>query len=89
MQSGVTSTTVDRTAKRIGISETEVERRGLKYELGAPVTGAATVGDAVAVGFGDGSLRFFSLRAKTLRSAKPSWSYLVHGCLPGCFSDRW
>ncbi len=59
MQSGVTSTTVDRTAKRIGISETEVERRGLKYELGAPVTGAATVGDAVAVGFGDGSIRFF------------------------------
>ena len=39
MQSGVTSTTVDRTAKRIGISETEVERRGFKYKLGAPVTG--------------------------------------------------
>jgi WD40 repeat protein len=66
MQSGVTSGNVDGKAKRIDIGETEVERRGLKYELGAPVTGAATVGDAVAVGFGDGSLRFFRPGQKPL-----------------------
>ena len=66
MQSGVTSGNVDGKAKRIGIGETEVERRGLKYELGAPVTGAATAGDAVAVGFGDGSLRVFRPGQKPL-----------------------
>ena len=59
MQSGVTSGKVDGKAKRIGISETEVERRGLKLELGAPVTGATTVGNAVAIGCGDGTIRFF------------------------------
>ena len=59
MQSGVTSENVDGKAKRIGISETAVERRGLKLELGAPVTGATTVGNAVAIGCGDGTIRFF------------------------------
>ncbi|MFD2176201.1 WD40 repeat domain-containing protein [Veronia pacifica] len=39
--------------------ETELERRGKSFDMGAPVTGAVAVGDRVAVGFGDGKVRFF------------------------------
>lgn len=55
MQSGLTA---DLPRNR-GFAETEVERRGIRLELGAPVTGAVVAGDAVAVGFGDGKIRFF------------------------------
>ena len=59
MQSEVKSDDECRPPNRIGISETELERRGLKLELGVPVTGATTLGDAVVVGFGDGTIRLF------------------------------
>ena len=39
--------------------ETELEGRGKKLEINAPVTGAVTIPDAVVAGFGDGALRFF------------------------------
>ena len=39
--------------------ETELERRGTKLNFGAPVTGAVAVNKAVAVSFGDGTIRFF------------------------------
>lgn len=55
MQSGLTA---DLPRNR-GFAETEIERRGMRLELGAPVTGAVMVGNAVAVGFGDGKIRFF------------------------------
>ena len=55
----MTPANADRVTTRTGISETELERRGLKLELGAPVTCATTVGDAVVVGCGDGTIRFF------------------------------
>lgn len=58
MQSGV-DTEVRRPPGRRGFEETELERRGLQLETGAPVTGAVTLGDAVAVGFGDGRVRIF------------------------------
>ena len=35
------------------------EENGKVFETGAPVTGAVLIEDAVAVGFGDGSVRFF------------------------------
>lgn len=39
--------------------ETELERRGVRLELEAPVTGAVSLGACIAVGFGDGTVRFF------------------------------
>ncbi|MEL6172849.1 MAG: WD40 repeat domain-containing protein, partial [Pseudomonadota bacterium] len=43
---------------------TSLERRGERTDFGAPVTGAVAVGDAVAVSFGDGMVRFFRPDAK-------------------------
>ena len=42
-----------------GIAETQLERRGLTLETGAPVTAALAIGTSVAAGFGDGTVRFF------------------------------
>ena len=39
--------------------ETELEGRGKKLEINAPVTGAVTIPEAVVAGFGDGTVRFF------------------------------
>ena len=39
--------------------ETKLERRGLRLELEAPVTGAVSLGECIAVGFGDGTVRLF------------------------------
>ena len=39
--------------------ETELEGRGEKLEINAPVTGAVTIPEAVVAGFGDGTVRFF------------------------------
>lgn len=55
MQSGLTA----ELPRNRGFAETEIERRGIRLELGAPVTEAVVAGDAVAVGFGDGKVRFF------------------------------
>ena len=38
--------------------ETELEGRGEKLEINAPVTGAVTIPEAVVAGFGDGTVRF-------------------------------
>ena len=43
-----------------GFKETELERRGKRFETGARVTGAVRSRDAVAAVFGDGSVRFFN-----------------------------
>ena len=59
MQSGVTANLPRRQRRRHGFEETELERRGTRLEIGAPVTGAVCLGDSVAVGFGDGTVRFF------------------------------
>ena len=48
-----------RVNRRGGFPESELEKRGLKLEIGAPVTGAIAAGDAVAVASGDGTVRFF------------------------------
>ena len=42
-----------------GFGETHLERQGLTLDAGAPVTGAVSTGTSVAVGFGDGVVRFF------------------------------
>ncbi len=48
-----------RVNRRAGFPESELEKRGLKLEFGAPVTGAVAAGDGVAVASGDGAVRFF------------------------------
>ena len=48
-----------RQQRREGFEESELERRGTRLEMNAPVTGAVSLGDCIAVGFGDGSVRFF------------------------------
>ncbi|MEM9031325.1 MAG: WD40 repeat domain-containing protein, partial [Pseudomonadota bacterium] len=46
-------------APRTDFLATAIERRGERFALGAPVTGAVPVADGVAVGAGDGTVRFF------------------------------
>ncbi len=45
--------------RRGGFSESVLEKRGLKIEIGAPVTGAVAIGDTIAVSSGNGTIRFF------------------------------
>lgn len=45
--------------RRDGFAETQLERKGLTLKTGAPVTAALAVGNGVAAGFGDGTVRFF------------------------------
>ena len=59
MQGDVTGQHPSSQPVRHRIKETELERRALKVETGAHVTGAVAVGDAVAATFGDGTVRFF------------------------------
>ena len=40
-------------------AKTALEERGINFDFGAPVTGSVTVKETIAVGFGDGTLRFF------------------------------
>lgn len=41
------------------VIKSRFEENGKVFETGAPVTGAVSIENAVAVGFGDGSIRFF------------------------------
>ena len=59
MQGNVTGDQPLRKPPGIRFEETELERRGTKFDFGAPVTGAVAVASAVAVSFGDGTVRFF------------------------------
>lgn len=59
MQGGVTADFPRRNPRHPGFNETELERRGIQFKIGAPVTGAVAAGGLVAVGFGDGSVRLF------------------------------
>ena len=59
MQSSLSTGFLHRTLQHKSFEETELERRGIKLKLEAPVTGAIGLGDVVAVGFGDGTIRFF------------------------------
>ncbi len=59
MPGGVKPDLPRRVHRRGRFPESELEKRGLKIEIGAPVTGAIAAGDAVAVASGDGTVRFF------------------------------
>jgi len=56
---GVTPDMPRRGRHRDGFPESALEKRGLKIQTGAPVTGAVAAGEAVAVATGDGTVRFF------------------------------
>ena len=42
------------------LDKTKFEQRGIEFKLGIPVTTAVSVGNSIAVGFGDGSVRIFT-----------------------------
>ena len=42
------------------LDKTKFEQRGIEFRLGIPVTTAVSVGNSIAVGFGDGSVRIFT-----------------------------
>ena len=60
MSGGLAAEVVRRSARRTGFDETQLERQGLKFDSGAPVTAAVSVGTGVAASFGDGVVRFFN-----------------------------
>ena len=59
MPGGVTADLPRRVNRRGGFAEPELEKRGLKHEIGSPITGAVAAGDGVAVASGDGTVRYF------------------------------
>ena len=59
MQNSVAEDLPRRRPGRHGFNETELEKRGIQRSFGAPVTGAVSVSDGIAVCFGDGNVRFF------------------------------
>ena len=59
MQSSVTAEPQGGVVRRLNLPETEFEQRGVRLNFKLPVTCAAKVQDTVAVGFGDGTIRFF------------------------------
>ncbi|MEM9813454.1 MAG: WD40 repeat domain-containing protein [Pseudomonadota bacterium] len=59
MSGGVTAPAPARTGRRGGFAETALERRGIRLDLGAPVTAAVAVNDTIAASFGDGTVRIF------------------------------
>ena len=59
MQDSLTTDPTLNQRRRPSFEETELERRATKFNFGAPVTGSVTVGDSIAVGFGDGNVRVF------------------------------
>ncbi len=42
------------------LNKTKFENRGKEFKLGIPVTNAVTIGNSIAVGFGDGTVRIFT-----------------------------
>ena len=42
------------------IDKTKFEQRGTEFKLGIPVTNAVSLGNSIAVGFGDGTVRIFT-----------------------------
>ena len=59
MSGGVTPDLPRRVNRRGGFPRSVLEKRGLKLEIGAPVTGATAAGEAIAVASGDGTVRHF------------------------------
>ena len=54
------------------LDKTKFEQRGIQLEIGVPVTCAVSIGNNIAAGFGDGTVRIFSSgeKHKTLKAHK-------------------
>ena len=42
------------------LNKTKFEQRGTEFKLGVPIINAVTIGNSIAVGFGDGTVRIFN-----------------------------
>ena len=42
------------------LDKTKFEQKGNEFKLGIPITNAVSIGNSIAVGFGDGTVRIFS-----------------------------
>ena len=42
------------------LDKTKFEQRGTEFKLGIPVINAVSIGNSIAVGFGDGTVRIFT-----------------------------
>ena len=42
------------------LNKTKFEQRGTVFNFGIPITNAVSIGNSIAVGFGDGSVRIFN-----------------------------
>ena len=66
-----------------GYRKTSLEERALKFDSGAPVTGAVAIGDAIASTFGDGTVRFFDPSEDA-----PAEVHAHNGVILCCAADR-
>ena len=41
------------------LDKTKFEQRGKEFEFGIPITNSVCLGNSIAVGFGDGTVRIF------------------------------
>lgn len=64
-----------------GSKKTPLEQKGNHFSFDAPVTEAVSVGDTIAVGFGDGTIRFFRPEHKPYEIKAHSGVVL---CMVGC-----
>ena len=68
MQSNLTPNLLGDLQKQFDLNIAMTEIRGKKFELGAPVTCSTSIKDKVAVGFGDGTIRFLSSKSDPIVS---------------------
>ena len=59
MPGGIIAVDMQSAHRKGGLPESDLEKRGLKQEIGAPVTGAVAAGEAIALACGSGTVRFY------------------------------
>ena len=68
MQSNLTPNLLGDLQKQFDLNIALTEIRGKKFELGAPVTCSTSIKNSVAVGCGDGTIRFLSSKSDPIVS---------------------
>ena len=62
------------------LDKTKFEQRGKEFEFGIPITNSVCLGNSIAVGFGDGTVRIF-------RSGKNSKTIKAHNGVVLCMAE--
>ena len=62
------------------LNKTKFEQRGKEFEFGIPITNSVCLGNSIAVGFGDGTVRIF-------RSGKNSKTIKAHNGVVLCMAE--